>query len=154
VVVSSTGEGLESQMDVRFGRCPYFVFVDIEDKKIKESKSMANPAVSQPGGAGITAAQLVANEDAKAVISGAFGPRAFQVFQQLGIEIYQGVSGTIKENVQNFIDGKLEKLTSPTGPMFMGKGGMGPGSGMGLGRGTGSGRGMGQGGGAGRKRQQ
>ena len=146
MVVSSMGEDLESQMDTRFGRCPHFVFVDVEDKKIKGSKSIANPAVSQPGGAGITAAQLVANEGAKAVISGAFGPRAFQVFQQLGIEIYQGIPGSVKENVQKFIDGKLEKLTAPTGPMFMGKGGMGPGSGMG--------RGMGRGAGAGRRRQQ
>ncbi len=142
MVISSLGEGLESQMDTRFGRCPYFVFIEVENKEIKKSETKENPAVSQPGGAGITAAQFVANEGAKTVISGAFGPRAFQVFQQLGIEIYRGSPGSVKENVQKFIDGRLEKLTAPTGPM--GQGGMGPGSGTGQGRGMGSGRGMGR----------
>ena len=121
VAISSTGKGLESQVDARFGRCPYFVIVEIENKKIKSEKTIKNVAVTQFGGAGITAAQVVANEKVNALITVNIGPRALGVFQQLDIEIYKG-SGKVKDVVQQFIDGKLKKITASTGPMFMGAG--------------------------------
>ena len=120
VAISSTGKELESEVDVRFGRCPYFLIVEIENKEVKNFKVIENKAAMQFGGAGMTAAQLVANEKVDAVITRAIGPRAFSVLTQLGIEIYQG-SGKIKSVIEKFIDGKLEKITAPTGPMFTGK---------------------------------
>ena len=120
--VSSSGEGIESQVDVRFGRCPYFVIVDVDEegKKIKESKTIKNTAAGQFGGAGVSASQLVGNEKVDAVIGSNVGPRAFQVLNQLGIEIYEG-QGKIKDVIQELLEGKLEKIGEATGPMFMGK---------------------------------
>jgi len=134
IAISSAGKDIGSQIDMRFGRCPYFVIVEIEEKEIKSSKVIENTAMMQGGGAGITAAQIVGNEGVNAVIGTNLGPRAFGVLEQLRIEIYQGIQGTVKENIQQFIDGKLSKLTGATGPM-----GMEPKAG------TGAGRGMGQG---------
>lgn len=144
VGISSTGQDLESQVDVRFGRCPYFVIVEIENKEIKSHKSIQNTAMTAGGGAGVTAAQTVANEGVKAVITGNMGPRAFGVMQQLGIEVY-AATGKVKDVVQQYIDGKLTKVSAPTGPMYMGIGpGRGPGAGRGMGRGIGPGAGMGR----------
>lgn len=148
--ISSTGKDLESDVDMRFGRCPYFLIVKIEDKEIKEVKSIENTAAMQAGGAGVTSAQIVANEKVEAVITVNMGPRAFSVFAQLGIKVYQG-QGKIKDVVQQFIDGKLTEISAPTGPMFMGAPGAGRGAGMGAGRGMG--RGMGPGTGMGRRQQ-
>ena len=120
IAISSTGKGLESQVDVRFGRCPYFVIVEIEDKKIKNEKTINNTAVAQFGGAGITAAQIIANEKVDAIITQNLGPKALGVLQQLEIKIYQG-SGKIKEVIQQLIDGNLKKISTATGPMFHGK---------------------------------
>ncbi len=117
--ISSTGKTLDDNVDVRFGRCPYFLIVEIEDKRIKGAKAVENTAAAQAGGAGITAAQIVANEKADAVISVNFGPRAFDVFNQLGIKVYQG-QGKIRDVVQQLIDGKLTETTTPTGPMHQG----------------------------------
>ena len=150
IAVSSTGQDIESDVDMRLGRCPYFLIVDIEDKKLKDVKAIENTAAMQAGGAGITAAQTVANEKVDAVITGNIGPRAFGVFNQLGIKIYPA-QGKIKDVIQQFIDGKLAEITSPTGPMYMGTGGGRPGTGRGMG--MGAGRGMGQGG-MGRRFQQ
>jgi predicted Fe-Mo cluster-binding NifX family protein len=144
IAISSTGEGLESQVDARFGRCPYYVIVEIENKKIKNHKNVPNPAMTQGGGAGITAAQVVGNEKVDAVITVNMGPRSFGVLNQLGIDIYQG-SGKIADAVQQFIDGKLTKITTATGPMYMGKPGQGMGAGRGRGRGQGAGMGRGPG---------
>ena len=119
VAISSTGKNLESEVDARFGRCNYFLIVNIEDKKIKSVKVIKNTAVSQIGGAGISAAEIVANEEVNAVITANLGPRAFSVFNQFGIKIYQG-QGKIKDVVQKFIEGKLIQITDSTGPQHMG----------------------------------
>ncbi len=122
IAISSTGKDLESEVDTRFGRCSYFIIVEIEDKKIKSTKAIENIASKQAGGAGITAAQTVANEKTEAIISTNLGPRAFDVFNQLGINIYQAVPGKVKDTVQKFIEGKLTEISTPTGPQHMGLG--------------------------------
>ena len=119
VAISSTGKNLESDIDNRFGRCPYFLIVDIEDKKIKNVETVENIAAGQAGGAGITAAQIVADKKVEAVITVNMGPRAFGVFNQLGIKIHQA-KGKIKDAVQQFIDGKTKEISTSTGPMHRG----------------------------------
>ena len=120
IAISSTGKEIESQVDVRFGRCPYFIIVDIENKKLKSKKTIENAAMAQRGGAGISAAEVVGNEKVNAVITVNMGPRAFEVLQQLGIKVYQA-QGKIKDVVQQFIDGKLKEISLPTGPKFLGR---------------------------------
>jgi len=121
IAISSIGKNLSDKIDARFGRCRYFLIVEIDEKKkIKDVKAIENTAAGQFGGAGITASQLVANEKVNAVITTNLGPRAFQVLNQLGIEIYQG-QGKIKSVVEKFMQGKLKKIEQATGPMFMGK---------------------------------
>jgi len=141
-VSSMEDRGIDSQASPIFGRCPYFVIVEIEGKEIKNVKTIKNSAAMQMGGAGITAAQLVANEGAEVVITGAAGPRAFQVFQQVGVKVLQGIQGTVKQNIDAYLDGKLHEITTP-GPMGSGRFGKGFGQGPGRG-GMGRGRGFGQ----------
>jgi len=110
IAISSTGKTLDDNIDQRFGRCPYFLIVEIEDKKIKETKAVENTAAAQSGKAGIAAAQRVMEEDIKAVITGNLGPNASDVLDQFGIKTYQS-SGNIKDTVNKFIEGKLDKIT-------------------------------------------
>jgi predicted Fe-Mo cluster-binding NifX family protein len=117
IAISSTEKDLDSEVDARFGRCPYFLIVDVENKKIKKFKAVENEAMKQGGGAGITAAEIVGKEKVEAVITGNVGPRAFGVLSELEIEIYQG-TGKIKEAVEQFIEEKLTKVSSATGPML------------------------------------
>jgi predicted Fe-Mo cluster-binding NifX family protein len=119
IAISSTGKDLESEVDIRFGRCPYFLIAEIENKEIKNVKVIENTASTQMGGAGISAAEIVANEKVEAIITTNLGPRAFSVFRQLEIEIYQG-QGKIKDVIQQFIDGKLIQATNSTGPQQRG----------------------------------
>jgi len=70
--------------------------------------------MGQGGGAGVTAAEMVANQKVGAVISTNIGPKASDVFSQLGIKAYQG-QGKISNVVQKFIKGELIELLIPTG---------------------------------------
>ena len=109
VAVSSIGKALDSNVSNIFGRCPYFVIAEIENNKIVRVEAIENTSMNQMGGAGISTAQTIAEKDVKAVITGNIGPRASDVLRQFDIEVYKG-DGSVKEVLQKFIDGKLEKI--------------------------------------------
>ena len=121
ICITSTGDNLDSAVDPRFGRCSYFLIIDPESL---EFKALANPNVSATGGAGIQSAQLVANEGAQAVVTGNVGPNAFQTLSSLGLKVYAGVSGTVKEVIQKYKEGRFKEMSGPTA---LGKSGMGGG---------------------------
>jgi len=109
IAISSTDKGIESNVSDVFGRCPYFIIAEIENQKIEKTEVIKNESINQTGGAGISAAQLMAEKNVNAVITENVGPRALDVLKQFSIEIYFG-KGAIKEALQEFIDGKLEKI--------------------------------------------
>jgi predicted Fe-Mo cluster-binding NifX family protein len=109
IAISSTGKNLNSEVDKIFGRCPYFLIVDIDNKKVKGFEAIENKSVNQMGGAGISAAQIVADKEINAVISGNIGPKAANVLNQFNIKMYTG-TGPVKKVLQKFMDGKLEKI--------------------------------------------
>ena len=109
IAISSTGENLDGNISDTFARCPYFIFAEIENAQIVKFEAIENTSANQVGGAGISAAQLVAEKKVEAVITSNLGPRAADVLSQLNIKAYK-VSGSIKEAVRQFIDGKLEEI--------------------------------------------
>lgn len=138
IAASTVVGGLDAEMDPRFGRCQYFVIVDSETMNFENLLNTSNSASS---GAGIQAAQIVANKGVKLVLTGSIGPNASQVLSSSGIDVITGVSGTVRDAVERFKKGQFQTATSPTGSPTVP--GVGRGYGMGLGRG--GGRGMGRG---------
>lgn len=104
VIVTSEGKGLDSKVDQRFGRCGFFMLVDTDTM---EYKVLDNIAASQGGGAGVKAAQIVIDNGAKAVLTGNCGPNSYEVLKSGGIDIIVGVSGTVREAIETFKEGKL-----------------------------------------------
>jgi len=109
VAVSSMGKTIDDNVSFVFGRCPYFIIVEIEDNKIKTTEAIKNESTAQNSGAGISTAQLMAEKDVNAVITGNVGPRALDVLRQFNIEVYSG-EGIIRNVLQDFIDKKLKKI--------------------------------------------
>ncbi|MBE0516316.1 MAG: DUF5320 family protein [Methanophagales archaeon] len=145
ICVSAVEGDLNAQVDPRFGRCQYFVFVDSETMA---SEAMQNQALAAPGGAGIQAAQAVVNKGVDVLISGTIGPNAFQVLSAAGVKVATGAYGTVKEAVEMYKSGKLHETGASTVAAHAGMGAdAGGGFGMGMGgrRGGGGGRGMGMG---------
>ena len=132
IAVASSGKTLESQVDPRFGRCPYFLIVDSETEEFEVMENTAGQAFR---GAGISAAQMVANKEVGAVIAGNFGPNAVNVLISSGIKIFSVGGVTVKEALKQYKEGKLQEVTAATA--FFGRG---MGQGMGRGRGLRRGR--------------
>ena len=111
ICVSATGNNLEAPLDPRFGRCHYFIIVDT---KTMQFEAIPNIATNATGGAGIQAAQTITNKNVKTVITGNIGPNAFEALSTAGIEIITGASGTIKEVIDQYKNGKLQKTGAAT----------------------------------------
>jgi len=143
IAVSASSPDLSGPVDPRFGRCPYFLFVDPESM---EFEAIENPNISSASGVGIQSAQLVAEKGAKAVLTGSCGPNAFQTLQAAGVEVIIGVSGTVQEAVAHYKSGQIQATAQANVPSHSGIGGSGAmGSGFGIGRGMGGGMGGGMG---------
>jgi len=110
ICVTATADSLDAQIDPRFGRCAYFIIVDSETMQFE---AIPNAAAGASGGAGIQAAQTIANKGVKLLITGNVGPKAFQALSAAGIEIATGVSGTVRDAVEKFKRGELRKTDAP-----------------------------------------
>jgi len=109
VAITSQGDSLDAQVDLRFGRCPYFIIVDLKEKKIE---AVPNPASDATGGAGPQATQTIADKDVETVITGNVGPNAFKTLKAANIKIFQGAFGTVKETLTKYELGELEELSN------------------------------------------
>jgi predicted Fe-Mo cluster-binding NifX family protein len=87
IAVSAVQPSIESPVDPRFGRCACFILVDSETM---EWKSLDNRDAAMAAGAGIGAARFIANEGARAVITGVVGPNATQTLSAAGIHSFWG----------------------------------------------------------------
>jgi len=103
IAVSSTGGSLNAQVSPTFGRCAYFVIVDSETMKFE---IMQNPAEGMMGGAGPEAARQINDRGCRVVLTGSVGPNAQTALKQYGIEIVEGAKGTVKEAVDNYLQGQ------------------------------------------------
>jgi predicted Fe-Mo cluster-binding NifX family protein len=125
--VTATAGSLDAQIDPRFGRCAYFVIVDSETMQFE---AFPNTAAGVSGGAGIQAAQTIANQGVKLLITGNVGPKAFQALSAAGIEVVTGAVGSVREVIAKFKRGELSTVGSPTVGGHFGLGRRGEGRGV------------------------
>jgi predicted Fe-Mo cluster-binding NifX family protein len=145
IAISATAPGLDAEVDPRFGRCQYFIIVDPQTMQFE---TLDNSNAMASGGAGIRTAQMIAGKGVEVVLTGNYGPNAYQTLSAAGIQVITGVTGKIRDAVESYKAGRLQPNTQPSVGSHYGMGmgmGMEPGRGMGRGIGRGMGRGMGPG---------
>ncbi len=108
--ISAAGPVLDSQIDPRYGRCPYFIIVDPDTMSFEAVENTGNLS---SGGAGIATAQLVAANGVEVLITGSCGPNACQVLAAANIKVITGVSGKVNEAIQAYKSGKLQPVDQP-----------------------------------------
>ena len=111
VAITAEGTTLSCQMDPRFGRAHYFLIVDTDSGQCDAHDNAAN--AQSASGAGIQAGKTVVDLGVTALITGNMGPKALEVLQAGGVEIYAGVSGTAQDALRAFQAGKLEPILRP-----------------------------------------
>lgn len=107
VAVSADGDnGLDSVVHPHFGRCPYFVLVDLEGPEVKGINAVSNPYYGhhQPG----QVPGFIQSQGASVMLSGGMGRRAIAFFEQLGIQAATGAAGTVRRALEHYLRGELQ----------------------------------------------
>jgi len=163
IAISATGPDLQANVEPRFGRCPFFLFVDTDNMSFE---AVENPNIALGGGAGIQSAQLMASKGVQHALTGNCGPNAHQTLSAAGIDVIVGCSGPIAKVIEQYKAGQFSATSQPNVASHFGMGAATPDTpgpaptpvtpagtnqtfGQGMGMGRGGGRGMGGGGGRG-----
>jgi len=136
IAISAAGSTLDAGVDPRFGRCQHFIIADPETMQFEV---VDNSSAMAAGGAGISAAQMIVSKKVQAVLTGNCGPNAYQVLSAAGVQVMTGVSGKVREVIENYRAGKFQTSSQPNVTAHFGSAsgaGMGQGMRMGCGRGA------------------
>ncbi len=107
IAIPVEGKTFDSGVCASFGRTPYFLIYDADTGK---SEFIDNSAAASTGGAGIKAAQIIADKNAEAVIVPRLGENAAEVLKPAGIKVYKTVNTSVQDNIDAFAAGKLSLL--------------------------------------------
>ncbi|WP_425446930.1 NifB/NifX family molybdenum-iron cluster-binding protein [Dethiothermospora halolimnae] len=86
-----------------FGHCEGFEVINIEDNDIKGREFIPNPG-HRPG----FLPKFLSEKGIDTIISGGMGQMAQALFEENNIEVITGASGNIDDNINKFINNKLE----------------------------------------------
>ena len=112
IAISSEGPGLDEALDPRFGRAAGFIVVDPQTLDFDYFDNGSSQTLAQ--GAGIQAAEIVANSGAHVLLTGYVGPKAFKALQASGIKIGQNLANmTVRRAIELFSNGTVEWAQQP-----------------------------------------
>lgn len=110
IAISSAGQTMDSIVDMRFGRCSYFIICDPAGK---ETKTVQNKGQWSGGGAGIAAAQQLLDEKIDVILTGNLGPNAYELIQRAGGKAYYCEEITIYEALEKYRNGQMKEIVAP-----------------------------------------
>lgn len=119
IVIPTESKSPDAPVCPSFGRTPFFALFDTE-KGTREF--IENEAAASQGGAGIKAAQALADRGVAALVTYRCGENAAQVLNAAGVKLYQARDGSVTDNFAAFQNGTLSLLTE-IHPGFHGHGG-------------------------------
>ena len=98
--------GLDSVVSAHFGRCPYYILVDLDDQEVKQVNVVANPNYGRhaPG----TVPTFIQNQGADVMLAGGMGRRAVALFQEYGIQAATGAAGSVRHALEQYLGGELQ----------------------------------------------
>ena len=98
--------GLKEYVSEHFGRAPTFTIVDLSTNEVK-----IIPNTSEHMGGIGKPPELIAGAQVDVMLCSGLGPRAIQMFEQQGVEVFVGARGTVKEAIKAWKEGRLQEAT-------------------------------------------
>ena len=108
IILPVEEKSLDALVCPSFGRTPFFLLFNTENG---EHEFLDNSAAMSQGGAGIKAAQMLADHGAEVVITYRCGENAAEVLNAAAIKIFKAQNVSVKENIARFKEGSLAPLT-------------------------------------------
>ena len=112
LAITASGESPDSLLDMRFGRAAYFIVFTLPEGTHEAFKNDCKLNAVQ--GAGIQAAEHVANFGAEALITGHCGPKAFKALSAAGVKVFCCETDCkVSDALGFFKAGNLKQLSAP-----------------------------------------
>jgi len=105
-VSADDNDGLDSVVSPHFGRCPYYVFVEVEGREVKQVDAVANPFYGKHALGQVPA--FINEQGVDVMLTGGMGGRAIGFFQQYGVQAVTGASGTVRHALEQYLGGQLQ----------------------------------------------
>jgi len=114
VAITAGGKNLDSMVDRSFGRAKWFVITDQDGGCVEALENSQNVNAAQ--GAGIQAAQHIANKSVDVLLTGNVGPNAFRALEAASIQVFQFGKDiqTVRDALTAWKEGRLPQLQAPT----------------------------------------
>jgi predicted Fe-Mo cluster-binding NifX family protein len=90
-----------------FGRAPYFL---IYDTVLTEIQFLDHRAAAELGASGLRAAQVLADNGVRAIVTPQCGENAEKVLRYAEVLVYKPVPGSIRQNIEAFACDRLNLL--------------------------------------------
>lgn len=105
-VPSMGNKGLDERVGEHFGRVPAYTVVDTETDAVETISNTSE----HMGGTGYPP-ELMVKAGVNVMVCGGLGRRAIMMFEEMGIRVFVGASGTVRDAVSAFQAGALEEAT-------------------------------------------
>jgi len=110
VVPVSDEKGIDAHLSQHFGRAPFYVIIDLDEKgQVIGQGTIANTS-EHFGGAGLPPDRILQLKP-KALITYGLGPKALRVFQNVGVAVLRTEANTVREVVRAYNNNELQELT-------------------------------------------
>jgi len=97
--------GLDSVVSPHFGRCPYYILVDVEGREVKDVLAVDNPYYGHHAPGQVPG--FINDQGVNVMLTGGMGGRAIAFFEQYGIEAVTGAAGTVRRALEQYLGGAL-----------------------------------------------
>lgn len=107
-IAAEDDRGMDGEVSQHFGRCPYYVMVEVDGEAVTGSRVEANPHYNnhQPGQMPLFIKQLGAD----VIIAGGMGPRAVNMFLEMDIEVATGATGVVGKVLEAYLRGEISGI--------------------------------------------
>lgn len=115
VIPVDNKNALKSKLSSHFGRANYFIFIELDKKKIKSHYFIQNKYKKKKLRAGLfNIGKVILDENVDSLITKQIGPISFHTLRDHLIDVYLAKKDDVEKNVIDFVNDKLTRLHEPT----------------------------------------
>jgi predicted Fe-Mo cluster-binding NifX family protein len=103
-IPTNGNNGLDEYIGEHFGRVQTYTIVDLETSEVKVVPNTSH----HMGGQGYPP-ELMKKEGVNILVCRGLGRRAIDMFEEFGIDVYVGATGKVKDAIDAFKQGNLQK---------------------------------------------
>ena len=104
-ISAEDNNGMNSTVCEHFGHAPFFVVADVTDGQVGHFEVIPNPHFPNHGPGQVP--EFLNRQGANAILTGGMGYRAIGFFDQFGIQVVTGATGTVAQALDAFVAGQL-----------------------------------------------